>query len=66
MFSCNEMGTPNINFNNINLDINFDEDYYYWNTIILIRLLAWHIKLGKRKALKKELHEESMSVAWHR
>ena len=34
----------------INLDNNFDEDDT--DTIILIRLLAWHIKFGKRKELK--------------
>ena len=37
--------------NNINLDNNFDEDGL--DTIILIRLLVWHIKFKKRKALKK-------------
>ena len=36
VFSCNEMGIPNIDLNNINLDNNFDEDYP--GTIILIRL----------------------------
>ena len=39
IFSCNEMG--------INLDNNFDEDDP--DTIILIRLLDWHIKFEKRK-----------------
>ena len=29
------------------------------------RLLAWHIRFEKRKALKKELNEELMPVAWH-
>ena len=32
------------------------------NTIILIRLLLWHIKFEKRKPLKKELNEELMPV----
>ena len=50
-FSCNEMGIPNTDLNNINLDNNFDEDEP--DTIILIRLLAWHIKFIKRKELKK-------------
>ena len=45
VFSCNEMGILNIDLNNINLD-NPD-------TIIFVRLLAWHIKFEKRKALKK-------------
>ena len=39
-----------------------DEDDPY--TIILIRLLASHIKLEKRKALKKELGEELMPIVW--
>ena len=51
-FSCNETGILNKDFNNINLDNNFDEDDP--DTIILIRLLAWHIKFEKRKALKKD------------
>ena len=42
VFSCNEMDIFNIDLNNINLD-----------SIILIRLLAWHIKFEKCKALKK-------------
>ena len=45
VFSCNEMGILNIDLNNINLD-NPD-------TIIFVRLLAWHIKFEKCKALKK-------------
>ena len=27
-------------------------------------ILSWHIKFEKRKALRKELNEELMSVAW--
>ena len=49
----------NVNFNNTN----YDEDDP--NTIILIRILAWHIKFKKCKALKKELNEELIPVAWH-
>ena len=63
VFKCNEMGILNIDLNNIILDNNFDEDDP--NTIILIRLLAWNIKFQKCKALKKELNEELMSLAWH-
>ena len=33
------------------IDINFDEDHT--DTMILIRLLVWHIKFEKWKALKK-------------
>ena len=39
-----------VNLNNIHLDINFDEDHP--DTIILLRLLAWHSKFKKCKALK--------------
>ena len=64
VFSCNKMGILSIYFNNINLDdTNYDEDDP--ETIIHIILLAWHIKFEKRKALKKELNEELMLVAWH-
>ena len=50
-FNCNEMGILNIDLININLDDNFDEDDP--DTFILIRLLDWHIKFEKCKALKK-------------
>ena len=60
-FNCNEMGIPNIDLNNINLDNNFDEDDP--DTVILIIFLVWHIKFEKRKELKKELNEELMPVA---
>ena len=40
-----------VNLININPDNNFDEDDP--DTIIFIRLLAWHSKFKKRKALKK-------------
>ena len=42
--------------NNISLDNNFDE--YDRDTIILIRLLAWHIKFEKREAFKKRVKQE--------
>ena len=51
LFNCNGMGIVNIELNNINPDNNFDEDDP--DNIILIRLLAWHIKFEKRKGLKK-------------
>ena len=51
VFSCDEMDILNIYLNNINLDNNFDEDDP--ETFILMRLLVWHIKFEKRKALKK-------------
>ena len=49
--------------NNVNLDNNFDEDDP--DTIILIRLLAWHSKFKKCKALKKKISEKLMLIAWH-
>ena len=51
----------NTDLNNINLDNNFDEDDL--DTIILVRLLAWHIKFEKRKALKKKI--SVMPIGWH-
>ena len=49
LFSCNEMNILSIDLNNINLDdTNYDEDDS--ETIIHIRLLAWHSKV-----LQKEL-----------
>ena len=57
------MGILKIDLNNTNLDNNFDEDDP--DTIILIRLLAWHIKFEKCKALKKKISEELMPMAWH-
>ena len=54
VFNYNEMGILNIDLNNVNLDNNFDEDDP--DIIILIRLLALHIKFEKRKSLKKELN----------
>ena len=44
VFNYNEMGIVNINHNHINLDNNFEE--HDPDTVILIRLLAWHIRLG--------------------
>ena len=41
------MSILNIDLNNINLYNNFDE--HYPDTIILVRLLTWHRKFGKRK-----------------
>ena len=56
------MSILNIDLDNINFDNNFDEDDL--DTIILVRLLAWHIKFEKRKALKKTISEELMPMAW--
>ena len=46
-FSSDEMGILNIDLNNINLnDVNFDGDFP--ETIIHIRVMAWHNKLTTR------------------
>ena len=64
IFICNKMGILNIDLNNFNLDgTNYEKDDP--DTIILIRLLAWHIKFEKRKTLKKELNEELILISWH-
>ena len=55
VFSCNEIVVLNIDLNNINFN-NFDEDGL--DNIILIRILAWHIRFEKRKELKKNVSEE--------
>ena len=47
---------------NINLDdTNYDEDDP--DTIIIVRLLAWHFKFEKCKELIKKISEEL--IAWH-
>ena len=51
-FFCNLMCILNIDLNNFNFENNFDEDDP--DTIILVKLLAWHIKFEKSKALKKD------------
>ena len=50
-FCCDKMGILSVNLNNINLDNYFDKDDP--DTIILIRILACHIKFEKHKAFKK-------------
>ena len=50
-FCCNKMSILSVNLSNIYVNNNFDEDDP--DTIILIRLLAWHSKFRERKALKK-------------
>ena len=64
IYFCNGMGILNIDLNNINFDdSNYDEEDP--DTIVLIRLLAWHIKFEKRKELIKKISVELMPVAWH-
>ena len=62
VLNWNKTGILNIDLNIINLDNNFDKDDP--DTIILIKRLAWHIKFEKHKALKKELNEELVPIAW--
>ena len=51
VFICNGMCIRNIGLHDITLDnTNYNKDDP--NTIILIRLSAWHIKFEKRKELK--------------
>ena len=61
VFPCNGMGLPNIDLNNINFDdTNYDEDDP--ESVIHVRLFAWHIKFEKLKTLKKQLKEELMPI----
>ena len=63
VFNCKGMDILNIDLNNIILEYNFDEDHP--DTIILVRLLAWHEKFKEHKELKKEFSKELMSKVWH-
>ena len=49
LYFSKEMGIPNIDLNNINLDNNYAENDP--DIIFLVRLLAWHIKFEKYKTL---------------
>ena len=52
-----------LDLNNIDLDDNnCNEDYP--DTIVHVRLLAWHKKLLDKKK-KKKIREELMPIAWH-
>ena len=58
VFTCNGLDIIKIDLNNVNLDNTYyDEDDP--DTIIFVRLLAWHINFEKRKA------QELMEIAWH-
>ena len=61
-FCYEEMGILNINLHHSNLYNNFDKDYR--DTIILDRLLTWHIKFKNKNHLKKK-SEEVMPIVWH-
>ena len=63
-FCCNEMGILSVNLNNANLDDNnYEEDDP--DTIILIRILAWHFQFEKRKELKEKVSEKLMPITCH-
>ena len=52
IFNCNGIVILDIDFNNINLDnTNYAKDDP--DPIIVVKLLGWHIKFEKCKALKK-------------
>ena len=52
VFSCNKIGAVSIDLNNNNLDgTNYDGDDPKTN--FDVRILVWHIKFEKYKALKK-------------
>ena len=51
LFICNGTCILSIYLLNTNVDSNFDEDDL--DTVIFIRLLAWHIKFENAKNLKK-------------
>ena len=57
------MGILGIDLNNIT----FDDNYHQHDpkTIIQVRVLAWHIKCEKPKALKKRLNRELTLIVWH-
>ena len=44
------------------ININLDEDL---ETMIHVKIVAWHNKLKQREAFKREISNELMLVAWH-
>ena len=64
-FLSDDMCLIAINLDNINLDNdNFNEDDPP-ETIIYVRLTAWHDRFKQLKVFKRVLSEELMHVAWH-
>ena len=59
------MGILSVDLDKINLDD--DNNFYEDNaeTIIHVRLLAWHNKFEKYEAFKKHINKELMPVTWH-
>ena len=61
-FFDDEMGFLSVDLNNINLDdVNFDKDDPA--AIIHVRIMAWRNRFKQRKAFKKDISKESMTVA---
>ena len=61
-FSSDEISLLSGNLNNINIGhVNFDVDDP--ETIVHVRLMAWHNRLNNVKHLKKNIRKELMSVA---
>ena len=62
-FFANQIGILGIDLDKINIDDynNFDKDDP--ETIIYVRLLAWHSKYEKLKAFNKDICKELMPVA---
>ena len=62
---ANRMGILSVDLDKINLDD--DNNFYEDNpeTIIHVKLLAWHNKFEKYEAFKKHINKELMPVTWH-
>ena len=63
-FSSDEMGILSIDLNNINLD---DGSFYEddCDIIIHVTLIAWHNRIKKHIAFKKDVSKQSMHGVWH-
>ena len=59
------MGILGVDVDKINLDDKYDFDEDDPETIVHVRLLAWHNKFEKRKACKKDIRKELMPAACH-
>ena len=64
IFSSDDMGLNTIYLDNINLDDDKYDDDDSAN-IIRVSLKTWCNRHKQRKACKKEIRKELMSVAWH-
>ena len=62
-FFVNQMGILGVDLDRINLDNDDNFDEYDPDTIVHVRLLAWHSKFEEHKAPKKDLRINACSVA---